>query len=87
MPLVTAFRRLLTVTGGLASLLLLAPAPASAQTGANVLVVANGASEGSVRIAEHYAKVEASPGLAAASDWLAWRQTHPTTSTARHSSA
>ena len=38
-----------------------AVAPALAQTGANVLVVANGAHEGSVRIAEHYARARGVP--------------------------
>ena len=33
----------------------------AAQTGANVLVVANAASEGSVRIAEHYARARSVP--------------------------
>jgi uncharacterized protein (TIGR03790 family) len=47
---------------GAALILALVPAVARAQTGANLLVVANGASELSVRIAEAFARSRAVPG-------------------------
>ena len=61
MPAVTASRGVLKVAGTLASLILLGSVPASAQSGGNVLLVANAASEVSVRIAEHYAKTRGVP--------------------------
>lgn len=51
----------LETTAVVMALLVIAPLSAAAQTGTNVLVVANAANDGSVRIAEHYAKARAVP--------------------------
>ena len=53
--------KLALATTGVIAALLMSTAQISAQTGANVLVVANAASEGSVRIANHYAKARSLP--------------------------